>query len=148
MPGFFFWSGSHNKKPGAITWARCLILGALLSAFRKVFHASQALKIRVLRPHQGVALLRSCVNDAVGQWQLVACAQSCGQQGQARAKVNHAPLLHHRHILQRWPFASLLRYFFKNFKQCDGWHYQRVSRFNGAGEMLRIRLVGKVSQPG
>ena len=44
----------------------------VLSGFRKIPDPVQALKISILRPNQSVALLRSRINDAVGQRQLVA----------------------------------------------------------------------------
>ena len=44
----------------------------VLSGFRKIPDPVQALKVSILRPNQSVALLRSRINDAVGQRQLVA----------------------------------------------------------------------------
>ena len=112
----FFYLGSLSRRE---------ILGLLpltLSAFCKEPDIFQAVKVSILRPHQCIVPLRRRVNDAVGQWQPVACAQSCGKQGQRSIKRHNAPLLHDRHILQRNAFAALLRYFFKHFKQCDGRH--------------------------
>jgi hypothetical protein len=78
----------------------------------------------------------------------VAQAQRGGAQRQRGIEVNNPALLHHRDVLQRCRLIALLADPFEYFQQGDRRHHQRGGVLDCAREMLRLRAVREVFQPG
>src|SRR5207302_9176916 len=62
-------------------------------------------------------------------------------------QVDHPALLHHGHPSQRLVIAALLRDALEYLEEGQSGHDERAGRFDGLGELSRVRTVGEVLEP-